>query len=148
MIRRLLHSLVLGVALAGCSHPLAPTRAVAEAQQLWQRTRPTNYRFTLAVGCFCGFVGPVVIEVHGDSVVGRRVQATGDVLDPRFGTSYTTIDGLFTVINQAYADHADHVDVRFDPTRGYPTSIAIDREERAADDEVGYAVTGFEALPP
>ena len=57
-----------------------------------------------------------------------------------------TIDRLFATLAKAQAD-ADEVKVTYDPTYGFPQSIAIDNVKDATDDEISYEVTNFEVLP-
>jgi len=128
-----------------CSDALGPTDRLVDARQRWRRTRPESYRYQLVVGCFCGLPPqPVTIEVRGDAVL-SAVDAQGAPVRSPIASAYGTIDDLFDVIERAIAANAVQVDVSYEPTRGYPTSIAIDGSTRIADDEIGYTVSGFVA---
>jgi hypothetical protein len=128
-----------------CGDAFGPTSRLADARQRWRRTRPEAYRYQLVVGCFCALPPqPVTIEVRGDAVL-SAVDAQGAPVRAPMASTYGTIDDLFEVIARAIAADAVQVDVSYDPTRGYPTSIAIDGSTRVADDEVGYTVSGFVA---
>jgi hypothetical protein len=134
------------LALSGCGDVFGPTDRLADAHARWRRTRPTNYRFTLSVSCFCVFrPEPVTIEVHGDSVV-SRLDAKGQPIDPIGASAFRSIDGLLDALDDAYDRDAEHVEARFDSVRGYPTHIAIDYREAWADDEISYVVVGFQPL--
>jgi hypothetical protein len=128
-----------------CGDAFGPTGGLVEARQRWRRTRPDSYRYQLVVGCFCGLPPqPVTIEVRGDSVL-SAVDARGAPVRVPSASPYGTIDDLFDAIERAIAASAVRVDVRYEATRGYPTSIEIDGSTRIADDEIGYTVSGFVA---
>ena len=145
--RRAVCGLAATVMLATCGgDPIAPSFDLAAAQARWTRTRPTNYRYRLSVGCFCpSEAQPVTIEVHGDSVF-SRTNANGQPVDPRVASRYRTIDGMFGVIAGAIGSKASTLDVVYDRTFGFPTSISIDYVKDAVDDEIGYVLTGFETF--
>lgn len=58
-------------------------------------------------------------------------------------TTYGTVEVLFDLIERALAQHAEVVDVSYDPARGVRISIAIDGSRQIADDEVLYTVFAF-----
>ena len=60
---------------------------------------------------------------------------------------YNTIDGLFTVLQDAIARKADHLEVTYDATLGYPKKAWIDYQENTADEELGFTVDSVQALP-
>ena len=60
---------------------------------------------------------------------------------------YPTVTGLFGFIFQADAQHADHITVTYDPTFGYPASVYVDPKELVADEEMGFVLTDFKAIP-
>jgi hypothetical protein len=118
----------------------------------WDNANISNYRYTLGVSCFCPFMEdmPVTVEVQNDQVVsitsvkGTTIDSTNEQIYP-FVESYTTIDKLFEQLKSAQAD-ADEVTVAYDPTYGFPTSIAIDHIKEAIDDEMYLTVENFEVL--
>jgi hypothetical protein len=58
-----------------------------------------------------------------------------------------TVEQVFDVIEEAYRERAEEVQVTYHPTLGYPTDLFIDYVEEVADDERGVQITDFEALP-
>ncbi len=52
-----------------------------------------------------------------------------------------TIDELFQIIHQAIDDGVDRLNVQYDPTYGYPTTINIDPRADAVDEESAYFVS-------
>ena len=57
-----------------------------------------------------------------------------------------TMDELFGVLAQAYAQNADEVLVEYTALLGYPTFISIDYNLNVTDDEIFYGVDNFERL--
>ena len=122
--------------LAGSREPAA----FSEARARWSAAGVDNYAMTLERSCFCPeeYRGPFAVSVRDGAVV--SVQFGVDALPT---DRAVTIDGLFDLIADAYRRDAARVDVAYDPALGYPTRIAIDYLEQAADEEVGYTVSGF-----
>lgn len=92
------------------------------------------------------------MTVRGGAVQSRRCVADGGPLggrdvDPRFAESFPSVEVLFRVVEAAVGRHAARVEARYDPVRGYPTSLYIAYDTNVADEELGYQVQAFRALP-
>jgi uncharacterized protein DUF6174 len=141
--------LILSVLLSACG---AVAFAGSEYEQnlgLWEKQEISHYRYQLSILCFCPFAGqmPLTIEVSDGNAISVTT-ADGSEPGPN-SLSYEqvdTIDKLFATLAKAEAE-ADDVQVTYDPTYGFPTTIAIDNIKDAIDDEISYEVTNFEALP-
>jgi hypothetical protein len=151
--------ITLALLLAACSavptEPATPpTVPLTAERQLWENAKIAHYQFDLTLSCFCAFRDqmPLHLEVKDGQVVSITM-ADGQAVsssDPNheFFLGYGTIDNLFTKIETAKADpEAGEVTVTYDPTFGYPVDAAIDYIKLAADDEMYFTVSGFEALP-
>jgi hypothetical protein len=119
-----------------------------ENRQKWQAAGITDYQFTIALMCFCAFGGPVNMEVHGDAV--SMTYEDGTPLDRSsagYGpySGYSTIDLTFGELVREL-NKADDMEVAYDPTFGYPTTIRIDRIKTAADDELSVEISAFVQL--
>ena len=131
--------LALASSLAACS--------LTESQP--EYSGPSDYAYTLNVGCFCIVTGPIRITVEDGEVTGveelaereRDEPAVDDVVAER---SVTLVE-LGDIVRRARRE-ADKVDVEYDPTYGFPTSVAIDWYKDAVDDEIGYTVSDFTPL--
>jgi hypothetical protein len=140
----LLLPLTIGVAApAGAAdpHPVTPfvpgtsdDPALSSAWQRWQGKGIDDYVITVRLTCFCAPTDPVRTVIRDDET--RRVSQGERRLSASRGWS---MDELFTTIRAAQAE-ADHVSVDF-TRRGVPTSITIDPDERAADEETYYSVS-------
>ena len=146
MTRRLVFSIAFGLALTACSDAAGPLDDLVVARQRWVRERPAAYRYTLTRSCFCGFVGPVEIEVRGDSVVARRSPNGEPPVGPQVASSFPSVDGLFRIVGDAIDRKAASLDAAYDPRLGYPSRISIDYDRQIADDEIVYTVSAFQRL--
>lgn len=108
------------------------------ARRQWQALRIVSYDYRYQNQCFCAptVTAPVVLEVRGGAITGATRVDDGTPLGSEALVYYRTVDDVFALIAEAIDENAAHVDVRYDPARGYPTSVFIDRDERIADEEV------------
>jgi len=142
--------LLLVLILSACSFG---GTELSRNQSKWQDAGITHYRFQLSVGCFCLFRSqmPMTVEVQDGEVV-SMIDVNGEAFpmdDPmsEFVLKYATIDRLFSELGSDSVRDADHLTMSFDPTYGFPTEVAIDYIELAADDELYLSVSAFEPLP-
>lgn len=142
--------LLLALILTACS---AGGSELSRNQSKWQDADINHYRMQLSVGCFCLFRSqmPVTVEVKDGEVV-SMIDVNGETFpldDPmsEFVLKYATIDRLFSELGSDSVQEADHLTMSFDPTYGFPTEVAIDYIELAADDELYLSVSAFEPLP-
>jgi hypothetical protein len=82
-------------------------------------------------------VGDVRVTVKDGVITGVTELASEVARDPEI---FRTIDGLFDLVQDAYARDAHEVQVEFDPSRGYPTRIWIDYVLMVADEEMGFTL--------
>lgn len=136
--------------LASCSDPTGPDDAAALLERnrdAWFNTGVTSYRYTITRSCEClpESAGPVTVEVRNGLVVDRRYES-GAAVSPQYSGIFTTVPGLFDIIEEAVALPAASLSVRYNEDYGYPESIAIDWVAGAVDDEVSYRVSDFTIL--
>jgi hypothetical protein len=120
------------------------------ARLRWQRQRPEAYSYVLERLCFCGreTVGPVRIQVRGDSVLSRTYTGSGEPVSLPFRQYFGPMETVFDVVSEALERDADSLAARYDPARGYPVSVVIDYIENAVDDELTVRVSEFRTLLP
>ena len=141
--------IILAVLLAACTQAKASSE-LEQNRALWEQQDASNYRYELAIVCFCPYGGqmPLSIVVRDGEVASLT---TADGSDPGPSLEYfsqaDTIDELFDIIESAQADGADEIKVQYDPDYGYPVSIDIDYIKEAVDDEISYQVANLEFLP-
>ncbi len=106
-------------------------------QRLWNQKNISNYRYTLSRSCFCTAEarGPVIIEVRNGRTTSVTSVATGQPVNPELFQKYDTVPRLFNLIKDAINRNAYNLDVKYNPTLGYPTQINIDYKSQVADEE-------------
>lgn len=149
MRARLLPLVLVLAACVDSSGPTDPTTALALARARWFGSGVSSYQYTITRVCECvaESTGPVVIEVRDNTVQIRRY-VSGVSVDPQFADLFTTVPGLFDLIDEAIYTPAAGLAVRYDGTYGYPVSMQIDWVAGAVDDEVSYHITDFSVLDP
>lgn len=113
------------------------------AEAKWKQTRHTHYSYTLQRSCFCppDAIKPMNIRVFQGKVQSATVDGiplSADRMD-----STLTIEQLFQKIHEAIDRNVSKLDVKYDPTYGYPTSIFVDYEAMMADEELSLSASDF-----
>ena len=144
--------LVVVLAAAGCTGstgPTDPATDLALSRARWFNTGVRDYQFTIARVCECTpeSTGPVVVEVRA-GVVAERTYVSGSSVDPQYADLFTSVPGLFDLIDEAIRRDAAGLGVRYNSVYGYPESIQIDWRAGAVDDEVSYRITDFVLTSP
>lgn len=117
----------------------------------WNDASISHYRMQVGVSCFCPFaeINPITVEVRDNQVISMMGANGVEILDtdPLYATlmTYATVDNLFTWSGEALAS-ADKVEITYDATYGFPTSVAVDYITEATDDEIWIDVSNFEVL--
>lgn len=121
-----------------------------ESRGRWQREGASDYELTLQRICFCPheLTQPVVVGVRNGRIVTVRVAATGRPVDPEYVAVYPDVAGLFWIVEDAIDGDAASIDVEYDPQRGFPTRVDLDYDRSAYDDEMLFAVHGFDLQGP
>jgi hypothetical protein len=142
--------LVLAIMLTACS--FGSPSELDKNRQTWQDSGITHYRFSLHIGCFCVFRDqmPITVEVQNGEII-SMIYPDGTLVtmtDPNYElfSKHATIDRLFSELEAGLKGDADEVTVTYDPTHGYPNEIYFDYIQAAADDEISFSVSNFEAL--
>jgi hypothetical protein len=140
------------IAVVACSDSTAPVSAtladLTAAKSRWAASAPASYQYTFSRSCFCGPESArlVVVTVRNGVVESARYADTGALLAPAQAAAYPTIEGVFALVDDALARHADSITAEYDAARGYPVRIFIDWFTNAVADEMGYGVRDFVAL--
>ena len=148
-IRSTLLMLAASLMLGGCALIDGNTDdnrrlGVDRERAAWQANAPDQYAYVYVYGCFCPeeVRGPFEVVVQ-DGVVVSAVREGGPVTD---FSPIVTVDELFDLIEEAYAEGADQVEVIYHEPFGYPLEISIDYDTGVADDELFIAVTSFRGI--
>ena len=139
-----------GAPLPATAHGNAdPRAALAAARATWAARQVAGYWMTLERGCFCPpeWRGPITVTQRAPGEVAMRYAASGEPVPAEVREHFHTVAGLFDVVQRALDANAAEVRVTYDAAWGYPTTIWVDHDRNVADEEQGYTVTAFEALP-
>jgi uncharacterized protein YceK len=142
--------IVLAILMTGCASLVGQASGEVSEQEKWQNASIPHYRYELSISCFCIFAQdmPLVIEVKDGEAVSMEYK-NGKEIDPALLEQfqrYDTIDKIFAELEKAQSE-AEHVEVTYDETYGFPTQITIDQAQMAADDELYLTISNFEVLP-
>jgi hypothetical protein len=117
---------------------------LATHKRIWARYNTGTYTYSLQRSCFCWLAGPFKIEVRDNEIVAVTpdpVLSVSEVLPEDFYI-FQTVDELFELIEEAYAQGADDVEIEYS-NYGYPNSITIDYILNAVDDELYLGVSNM-----
>ena len=115
---------------------------LSEARRRWSAHQHGDYLYTVTRSCFCTTesIQPMRVRVHDGAVVSATYVDGGQPVSEQLLAYVPSVEGLFAIVDDATA-HADRLTVSYDPTLGYPRSVAIDWYVNAADDEVWYGAS-------
>lgn len=142
-------ALCAALTLGACDDggPTYPGGDLVAAEARWNIHGFTFYALTQTANCFCVYGGaPMRLLVRGDSVLSAFNTRDSVDLPAEQRGWYLTVPQLFALVRDARARHAAKLEVRYDPTYGYPTRISIDYIAEAADDEIERISTDLQPL--
>lgn len=127
---------------------MAPVVDRTSAGNRWSSLGLHAYRFTLRTSCFCFPEEDIVIAVQSGAMVSATYTPSGQAVPAsRVATlAATSVDALFTLIDQAAARPVAVLNATYHPSLGYPQSVYIDAVSNIADDEFSYTVVDFSVL--
>lgn len=151
---RFVPALALALATSGCTIITGPDdewdfeqRNLTRAQRSWSSNFIDDYEYVVRRNCFCSMGGVSVrVVVQNDRVVAREIEGTATPVPSSIAYLYPTIDGLFSIVQDAIDQRAYRIDATYDRDYGFPTDFYIDYDRRIADEEEGYTLVRFRAL--
>ena len=123
-------------------------RDLSYARRTWSSNGIDDYEFVVRRDCYCMMGGVAVrVTVRNWTIVSREIESSGVAVPPSMAFYYPSIDGIFSIIQDAIDERADDISTRYDARYGFPTDVYIDYDRRAADEEDGYTLLRFRELP-
>ena len=107
-------------------------------------SQPQRSGFAGAAGAVTG--SPSMGGIAGTQIVEITDAMTGAKLDAARFKDFRTIDGLFDFIQEAINRNAESIQVTYDPTYAYPTSVSIDYIKQAVDEEMAFKASDLKAM--
>ena len=117
----------------------AAAREFKQAREKWLGWGVRDYRMTVSRSCFCPSPQEITVTVRKGKAV--RISAR-----PWYGPR--TVPAMFRIVGQAIKRKVAVLEVKYDGRLGYPKQTSIDYIALAADDEMGYRLSGFRTLRP
>jgi len=140
----------VGNGLTGCpAHPVPTPTAdellavLMESRAAWNRIGAVRYRMLERISCYCLFDHPhlVAIEVLDNQIVSIRDVWTGAAVTAPPPNAYRTVDGVFSLIEEAIDSGAERVSVKYDMYVGAPIETYIDYDTAVVDEEMGFRLS-------
>ena len=112
---------------------------------VFQRSAPLSYSYTVRVDCECpsDITRPVTVWVDRGSIEYLLYEDDGQPVPFSYANSFPSAEQLFDAIQDGIDRRADYMDVQYDPSYGYPTSVYIDFDRRVADEELSLTTWGL-----
>ena len=142
--RRILSESDVSAINAGGGTPhAAAAKQLQAAESKWNQINHAHYSYTLQRSCFCppDALKPMNIRVFQGKVQSATVDGiplSADRMD-----SVLTIEQLFQKVHEAIDRNVSRLEVKYDPTYGYPTNIFVDYEAMMADEELSLNASDF-----
>lgn len=124
---------------------VTPT-AFDAARARWVDSGLQDYRYTFRQTCFCVPEEEMLVIVRAGVIQSATYQPSGNTVPAQRLKGVPTVPGLFKIIDDALAAHADQLDATYHAGDGHPEQIFIDYSRLMADEEMGYTVTRLDAL--
>ncbi len=113
-------------------------------KEKWENASILDYSFIFQVSCYCNeeYTLPKKVLVMGGEIV--TVNNLAYSKETHWGVF--SINDLFNEIEKASNQNLAVLETTYESYYGFPTYLYIDRDERIADEEIGYFVTNFKIL--
>ena len=151
--RTLVGALALLPAAAACDGITGVDDLAREQSELdrnwdrFQRNAPLSYSYSVRISCECpsDITRPVTVWVDRGSVEYLFYDDDGRAVPLSYASWFPSVEQLFDDIQTAIDNQADYIDVEYDFTYGFPTSVYIYYDRRSVDDEYSLTSRGLKA---
>jgi hypothetical protein len=111
--------------LVACKSTTTPQGGLATARARWAARGPDSYAVTVTRSCEClpEASGSVRVTVKSKTVESRIYTSSGAAVTAQYASAFPSVEELFAMIDEAIRRGAS-VEVKYDPTLGYPTRFA------------------------
>ena len=132
--------LILFVSCSKTDTPKILTTYEANKEK-WDKASIQDYSYVFRISCFCTkeYTEPKNVLVKA----GEIVTVNEEVFSKEKHNGILTINDLFEEIEGASSQDVAILEVTYDSSYGFPSTIFIDRNERIVDEEMNYSITDF-----
>lgn len=102
----------------------------------------TSVKYIAQNSCFCpeDYNRPMNITEQNGKIVDATYVDTGEAVPSYIRDGLLTMDERFDQLEEAYLSGSDRIDVTYDSSFGYPSSVYVDRSFMIADEELSYSI--------
>ena len=139
------------LSFAACADDPSPEQAQLESKrEQFTQTMQGSYKFTWRKSCECTaeWTQPIRITVQQGSIISAIAVETEQPVSAALLADLKTIEGVFDLVQEAYAEGAYSVSVTYDPTTAFPASIGIDYDQQLADEEFSLQISDVTEFAP
>ena len=113
-------------------------------KEKWENASILDYSFVFQVSCYCTveYTSPKAVSVRDGNIVTVNDLAYSEEIH----RGIFSINDLFKEIEKASNQKVAVLETTYDSFYGFPTKLYIDRDERIADEEIGYSISNFKPL--
>lgn len=113
---------------------------------VWQRLGAQNYSYLITRNCRCPDIyrQPLYVTVQNGRITNAIFTQNQSNASQEIIQSVPTLDELMQFALQFSQSNVAAVQAEYDVNYGFPTSIFLDSNVNATDDEVAYTVSGFQ----
>lgn len=121
---------------------ISQSRDLKAAKVKWEKVNINDYRAEIERLCFCPPPIRYTLVVENGEIAQVINSDTGEAIQHLEG--YSTIDELFTWLEQAASQNPQKLELEFHPKLGYPTLIDYNQSDNIADEELLLRINNFE----
>ncbi|TXH68122.1 MAG: hypothetical protein E6Q83_14930 [Thiothrix sp.] len=98
--------------------------------------------YTAQNSCFCppDYTRPMNLTEQNGKIIDATYADTGEAVPSYIRDGLLTMNERFDQLEEAYLSGADRIDVSYDPSLGYPSSVYVDQSFMIADEELSYTI--------
>ena len=113
-------------------------------KEKWENASILDYSFVFQVSCYCAeeYTSPKAVSVRDGNIVTVNDLAYSEEIH----RGIFSINDLFKEIEKASNQKVAVLETTYDSFYGFPAKLYIDRDERIADEEIGYSISNFKPL--
>ncbi len=113
-------------------------------KEKWENASILDYSFVFQVSCYCTveYTSPKAVSVRDGNIVTVNDLAYSEEIH----RGIFSINDLFKEIEKASNQKVAVLETTYDSFYGFPAKLYIDRDERIADEEIGYSISNFKPL--
>ncbi len=107
-------------------------------KEKWLSHAVNEYQIEMQKICFCApdVVRLMIFEIANNEIKTARYADTGGEVDPSHYNQYSTIEGIFLLVEQALEKNPADISIAYDEEYGYIKEFSVDYQVHIADDEI------------